>query len=281
MAFCTNCGKQIEEGIVCSECQPKVAPQVAAPQVAAPQNQNAGDANKAQMTMESIQKNIKEGFGKVTSSSVFQYYKKRLFNTDARQDDDNFKLSLYGIIAFYGALLLTLLIRGMDILLGLGGVFARMAGQSFGMDEAKSFIEMMKYTGGAPGGVIFTIALNILITAAIGGGLALVFYKLDKSKTMQDFVCAYGNRLVLATLLILVTFLFSLLFRVFSIGTGFSAILFLIALFLNSMAGLTLTIGETNVGGKIKFYVYSAAVFLQFVVMIFVTNAMTKGMQVF
>lgn len=78
-----------------------------------------------------------------------------------------------------------------------------------------------------------------------------------------------------------VAFIVSLVLRKLSIATGIPAIVFGVVLFLNSMAGLTLAIGETNVGGSLKFYIYSAAIFIQMVVIAIFANWLMSGLNRF
>lgn len=174
-----------------------------------------------------------------------------------------------------------MLIRSLDIYVGLGGVVTRVAGGKFGTGDAKLALEAIKSFGPMFWGIAFSISLFFLFSAAIGAVMGLVFYKLDKQKAVKDFVCAYANRLVLATLLLVMVLIISLILRTFSIATGIPAIVFGVVLFLNSMAGLTLAIGETNVGGSLKFYIYSAAIFIQMVVIAIFANWLMSGLNRF
>lgn len=271
MAFCNNCGNQIESGTVCDECKAAPAAEI-----------GKADAFKenAKETVAAIQKNMKEGFSKMTSSSMFKYYEKRIFNTAATQPDDNYRFSLYAIGAFYGTLLLTLLVRGLDLMFGLGGFILTMSGQKFGVREAERFIDNMSLIKerfpGLAGGVIVSVLVLSLLSVVV----PLVLYKLDKEKTVKDFVIGYANRLVLSTLLLIVVLLITVALRTLSMGTGIPAIMFVLAVFLNNMAGLTLMIGETKFKENIKFYIYSAAIFVQFILNAYFMSTTLSGLSI-
>ncbi len=270
MAFCNKCGKEFEgEGVVCKDCEA----------VQTESEASEDNASKVSETAATIAKSVGENFKKLQSSSAFKYYNKRIKNTLAAQEDDDFKLSLYSILAFYGLIAVTMLIRGADIMFGISGWFARFSGQSFGFREAEALLEGIKLSksfGVNVFGVNLSVLVIFVVIAALSAGGLFVIYKFAK-KSISDFVIGYANRLTLANVLLAVAFVFSLIFRKFSIAFGFPSLLIMAALLLNNSACVTLAIGETGGLKKPIFYLFAAVQFVQMALSLIVMLQMSFG----
>lgn len=258
MAFCTKCGKQIETGTVCGDCaisnqsapipnvtseqppQPPVqqAQPVQQPQpISQPQQPLQQQPAQAQAVQQPQQPSaVTDMKNKVKEHHAFKYYLKRLSNTAANQADDDFKLSLYAVIALFAGFTLVSLVNII-----FGGSFLR--------------------------GYYTRLMFVVLIAVCSFFGATYAMYAVAKKADFKKLIVNFANRSVLAVCMLAVSFVLSLIGGLLRLGGTVSALLWSLAFMLISLASVTLSVEETSqINSSRKFYILAGIVCAQGVV---------------
>lgn len=226
-----------------------------------------GPQSETKKTFDEFTNRVKKGVDRFQQSSVYRYFMKRIADTKAEQEDDNYTYSIALLGTLFGSLVLILLIRGIDIGSSFASFLSRISGKGMSFEDAKYIVEALKT---ARMSHLFESAMGmlwgVLISLFVPFATMLIVLKIDGTKPMKQVLIAFANRSVLTAVILSFIFVLSLIFRTLSIYTGIPGLLFMAACMLHSVACFSLMVSETKrIREEIRFYVFSAAFSLNLV----------------